>query len=359
MPDVTEVPSISLRPEDTEKRLRHARKATQTEIARALKAVKSTGLVIVRVEVEGRQDRNSNRCARIRQTSRLRPSSNGVRGNMRVRLKGINKITKRLADGSSRTYYYAWKGGPALLGDPGSPEFIRSYHDAQEARALPKPDHLSTILDAFQDSEVFRSLAPRTAEDYRRYIHTIDKKFGEFPLAGLAEREARAEFMRWRDDVARRSKRAADYGWSVLARVLSWALDRGLVDANPCERGGRVYKASRADNIWTDADEAAFLRVASPQMRLAFMLALWTGQRQGDILTVTWAAYDGDAIRFRQSKTGARVTVEAGAPLKALLGMRRLDAHCRLSRTTRAGRLPLRAFGRASGPRRRARRFRA
>jgi integrase len=54
-------------------------------------------------------------------------------------------------------------------------------------------------------------------------------------------------------------------------------------------------------------------------MRLAFMLALWTGQRQGDILTVTWAAYDGDAIRFRQSKTGARVTVEAGAPLKALL----------------------------------------
>jgi hypothetical protein len=53
MPDVTEVPSISLRPEDTEKRLRHARKATQTEIARALKAVKSTGLVIVRVEVEG------------------------------------------------------------------------------------------------------------------------------------------------------------------------------------------------------------------------------------------------------------------------------------------------------------------
>lgn len=106
--------------------------------------------------------------------------------------------------------------------------------------------------------------------------------------------------MRWRDDVARRSKRSADYGWSVLARILSWALDRGLVDANPCERGGRIYKACRAENIWTDADEAAFLAVASRQMRLAFMLALWTGQRQGDILTVTWAAYDGGAIRFRQ-----------------------------------------------------------
>ena len=35
---------------------------------------------------------------------------------MRVNLKGINRITKRLADGSSVTYYYAWKGGPRLPG---------------------------------------------------------------------------------------------------------------------------------------------------------------------------------------------------------------------------------------------------
>jgi hypothetical protein len=45
---------------------------------------------------------------------------------MRIRLKGINSITKRLADGSWRTYYYAWKGGPALRGEPGTPEFVAS-----------------------------------------------------------------------------------------------------------------------------------------------------------------------------------------------------------------------------------------
>ena len=59
--------------------------------------------------------------------------------------------------------------------------------------------------------------------------------------------------------------------------------------------------------------------VASPQMRLAFMLALWTGQRQGDILRLTWAAYDGTHIRLTQQKTGRRVIVLVGAPLKALL----------------------------------------
>jgi len=238
---------------------------------------------------------------------------------MRVRLKGINSRTKRLADGTHRTYYYAWKGGPRLTGEPGSPEFVRSYWEAHESQKPDASGQLSTVLDAYQDSEAFRSLAPRTAEDYRRYLAAIGREFGDFPLSGLAEREARSEFLRWRDDVAKRSRRTADYGWSVLARVLSWALDRGLVTANPCEKGGRVYKASRADSIWTDADESAFLAVASPQMRLAFTLALWTGQRQGDILRLTWAAYDGAHIRLTQQKTGRRVIVLVGAPLKSLL----------------------------------------
>src|SRR3984957_10328893 len=48
-------------------------------------------------------------------------------------------------------------------------------------------------------------------------------------------------------------------------------------------------------------------------------MALWTGQRQGDLLRLTWSAYDGRTIRLRQSKTGARVVIPVGAPLKAAL----------------------------------------
>jgi integrase len=238
---------------------------------------------------------------------------------MRVKLKGINSRKKRLADGSIKTYYWAWKGGPPLAGEPGSPEFIKSYWEAHDARQREPKDHLSTVLDAYQDSAAFRSLAPRTATDYRKYLAVIGKEFGDFPISGITEREARNEFLRWRDDVAKRSKRAADYGWSILARVLSWALDRGLVEANPCEKGGRLYRVSRTDSIWTEDDERRFLAVASPQMRLAFMLALWTGQRQGDVLRITWTAYDGASIRFKQGKTGIRVIVPVGAPLKELL----------------------------------------
>ena len=46
-----------------------------------------------------------------------------------IRLKGVHK-----AQSKGHTYYYAWRGGPRLLGEPNSPEFIASYHTAQGSR---------------------------------------------------------------------------------------------------------------------------------------------------------------------------------------------------------------------------------
>jgi hypothetical protein len=51
-----------------------------------------------------------------------------------IRPKGINYATKQLADGTLRTYWYAWKGGPRLRGEPGTPEFIASYNEAVASR---------------------------------------------------------------------------------------------------------------------------------------------------------------------------------------------------------------------------------
>jgi integrase len=116
-----------------------------------------------------------------------------------------------------------------------------------------------------------------------------------------------------------RARRQADYAWTVLARILSWALDRGLVAANPCERGGRLYRGSRAEKIWTPEDEAAFLGRAPAPLHLPLMLALWTGQRQGDLLRLPWSAYDGHRIRLRQSKSGKPIVILVGAPLKVML----------------------------------------
>jgi integrase len=238
---------------------------------------------------------------------------------MRMRLRGINSRRKVLADGTVKNYYWAWKGGPPLRGDVGTPEFIASYNEAVARKAVSPSGVMLSILQGYQASEDFRGLGERTRLDYIRHIIAIEKRFGDFPLSALTDRRTRGVFLAWRDKLAVASRRQADYAWVVLARVLSWALNRGLIAANPCEKGGRLYRGSRADKIWTADDEAAFLRSAPTHLHLPLLLALWTGQRQGDLLRLPWSAYDGTHIRLRQSKTGARVVVPVGAPLKVAL----------------------------------------
>jgi integrase len=239
---------------------------------------------------------------------------------MHVRLKGINSITKRLADGTRRTYYYAWKGGPPLSGAPGTPEFVASYNEAVARKVVPPRGTLLSLFQAYQASAEFLGLAEVTRKGYVWHIKRVEPEFGDFPLAGLTDRRTRGIFLAWRDRVAASSgRRVADYCWAVLARMLSWGLDRGLVLANPCARGGRLHHVTRRDKVWTPDDEAAFLRHAAPHLHLPLLLALWTGQRQGDLLRLPWSAYDGTHIRLRQSKTGARVVIPVGAPLKAML----------------------------------------
>jgi len=50
--------------------------------------------------------------------------------------------------------------------------------------------------------------------------------------------------------------------------------------------------------------------------QFSLLLALWTGQRQGDLIRLTWMQYDGSKIRLKQGKGKKRVVIPGGAPLK-------------------------------------------
>src|SRR5712671_5688532 len=127
---------------------------------------------------------------------------------MRIRLKGINSKRKRLADGSSKTYYYAWKGGPPLCGEPGTPEFVASYNEAAARKVVAPQGTLASILHAYQASGEFAGLAARTRRDYVEKIHkVIEPAFADFPIAALTDRRTRGVFMAWRDKLAANSRR--------------------------------------------------------------------------------------------------------------------------------------------------------
>src|SRR6516164_9156331 len=136
---------------------------------------------------------------------------------MRVRLRGINSRRKKLADGTTRTYWYAWKGGPPLRGVPGSPEFIASYNEAVAQKIRQPSGVLFSLLQRYQKSEDFRLLADSTRRSYVPLLTRVEKDLGDFPLAALSDRRTRGVFMEWRDKIAASSgRRQADYAWTVL-----------------------------------------------------------------------------------------------------------------------------------------------
>lgn len=246
---------------------------------------------------------------------------------MRVKMKGLKKVRKKLASGKVEIYYYAYPGGPRVQGKFGSPEFLASYNAAVDTKVTARTDTLESLADAFLDSSDFAALAVATKYDYRRHLKIIVGEFGTFPIAALVDTRTRGEFMAWRDRRAMKSKRQADYSFAVLARLLSWSVDRGLAPLNPCKAGGVTYRAKRTTAVWTDVDEAAFYAKAPAHMHMALRLALWTGQRQGDLLKLTWAQYDGAYFRLTQGKsirrgdTGSatRVVIPVGKPLRDAL----------------------------------------
>ena len=239
----------------------------------------------------------------------------------RVDLKGINTIRRRLATGERRTYYYHRATGLRLDGKPGDPQFIESWQAAE--RATKSTDRhagiLAAWLNSYRASDDFLLLADATRKDYLKQIAKIEAEFGDMPLAALSDPAVRAEFLDWRDRLAKTGTRQADYAMTVLGRVLAWAVNRGLLAVNPAARPGRRYRSARAEIIWLPDHVETFLSKAPPELALALILARDTAQRQGDLLRLTWSAYDGERITLKQSKRGAGVAVPVTAALKRLL----------------------------------------
>lgn len=241
--------------------------------------------------------------------------SNGSR-TVKAKLAGLHKVRAK-----GRTYYYAWRGGPRIHAEFDTPEFLVEFTDAHKAAPRRRSaTTFETLVDQYQDSAEFKQRSKSTQASYRRYLALAVKEFGDAPLAALQDPSMRGDIKDWRDTMAA-TPRTADYAWTCVARVLSFAKDRGRIGVNVCERGGRLYASDRKDKIWTEADLTALFDVASREVSLVVAMALWTGQRQGDLLRLPWSAYSNRTIRLRQSKGGVRVSIPVRDTLADILAI--------------------------------------
>jgi len=244
---------------------------------------------------------------------------------MRVRLKHVKRVSKHLADGPPGTYYCDRRTGLRIEGKPGSPEFLENYEKAARPPRGLDDGTLDGLIIRYRSTRKFQKLSPRTRVDYEKQLSKIENAFGNAPLGALNDRRIRSDIMKWRDQLAQRSDRQADYAVAVLRIVLNLGVEIGALLTNNAVGIENLYQSDRAENIWLPDQVARFASFASTEIQLALLMALHTGQRQGDLLSLTWSAYDGKAITLRQSKSrrdgkgGRRVYIPCTSALKTTL----------------------------------------
>jgi len=218
-----------------------------------------------------------------------------------------------------KTYYRFRRGGLThrLPGTPGTPDFHAAY-----AKLLIEPDapigrytegSVAHTIDLYVKSAEFHHLAPGTQRDYRRYLNRLDNSVGHRQMGEISN-----DFLHAIRDKLKTTPSAANHTIAVVSTLFRFALARRIVKADPTTGIGRL-KGGDPYERWSAADLTAFRACASPTMRLALELGLYTGQRLGDVIALRWADYDGARVSVRQQKTGARLSIPVHPDLKGLL----------------------------------------
>jgi integrase len=240
-----------------------------------------------------------------------------------VKLKGIHKVKRKLANGLVNEHFYAWRGGPKMEAAPGTEAFAAELlrHRSESAPAEVKT--LETLIDAFQKSPAFAALAETTQDSHKFAFKEIRKEWPRMPLKVTQLRGMKASIRKWHHTFA--DKPAPPIrccsrcpGCSLIG------VDEEMIDKNPCAGIDRLYSGSRKESVWTPDLIALFRAKAKPHLLLAFEMAIHTGQRQADMISATWKQYDGSHLMFEQGKSKPgkpkkRVRVKVHSKLKALL----------------------------------------
>lgn len=221
-----------------------------------------------------------------------------------------------------------------------------SYAEAEKAlKARHSGDTSNGLIREFTGSIEFETkLSAATQREYKRMLTKSEAEFSDMPREVLNDPGVRKEFLDWRAKVARSSgEREADNRLSIVSAMLTWAVDNVRLDVNQIKGFKRLYHSDRSHVIWLPEHIEAFMKVAPVELQRALIIALHTGQRQGDILRLPWSAYDGTAITLRQGKNARNgrpapvVTIPCTKALRRMLdGMHRASPLILITKTGRS-----------------------
>lgn len=238
-----------------------------------------------------------------------------------VTLEYVHSFTDRT--GKPRHYYRRHGKRTPLPGVPGSREFMDAYAAALAEQRPPVVRRPEPVAHSFADlarhyygSGDYRALSISSRANYRGVIDRF-----------LVEHGHRLPEQMRPEDVDKILLAYADRpgAGAVLLKRIRTLVHFGV---NPLRwftvdptQGIKPGHTPTEFHTWTE-DEIAQFEARWPvgtRQRLAFTLALYTGQRGSDVHRMTWGDIAGDLIRVAQRKTKTRLAIPLHPVLAGLL----------------------------------------
>lgn len=218
-----------------------------------------------------------------------------------------------------RRYYYYRRGGQRipLPNDPHTLKFMEAYqgvHDSfkEEPKEYIRQGSIAALIAEYKASADFKSLSTVSQRDYRMHLDQISIEFGKFTKEAMTRRVVQ----KYRDTLADKPA-TCNYRTSVMRRLFSFAVDRGMMQINPASKIKKLKIGMHQP--WTHEQLEKFQETKSIGLLSGFFLALFTGQRQADVVKFPWTNIKGGKISVVQQKTGKPLLIPMHTQLKKYL----------------------------------------
>jgi integrase len=236
----------------------------------------------------------------------------------------VERVSRKSSPKAGRVVRYRLKDGTLR---------VKRYPPYQPKVEVATGDTLEHLIRAWERSPEWAKLAERTRAQYTTYTQHLASM-----LNVDARRISRRELLDLRNAVREARGDGAAVGFArVVSALFSWALDNEWIEHSPATR---LHKGLAKGHLpaWSQTEADTAIRRLPEHLRRAVVLALYTGQRRGDLIAMQWSAYDGVKLRLTQEKTDRPLVIPALAELRAELDAWKRSASSTYILTNKFGR---------------------
>jgi integrase len=184
-----------------------------------------------------------------------------------------------------------------------------------EASTIPSDQTTFVAIAAMYKANDVAKLRDLTQRDYAKHLACLERVFGAMNLENIRPSDVH-QYLQLR---GQKSPHQANREKAVLSAMFNYARRIGIIDCpNPCQ-GIRGHTEKAREQYVTDTQYLALYALAEPHIQDAMDIALYSGQRPGDILKIDLADLQPDSFYIQQNKTGAKLRIARTGALATVL----------------------------------------